>query len=328
LGPFSFSSAALVLTTAAACSVLGPCRTSQPPLERQDGLLQTADPVAGEVAWELVYDQVVDGNVDLYLATAGRLPRRLTEDPSDDLLGRFMPDGRSIVFTSGRSGRAGLWTMSRAGGDPHRIRPGDAVESQPDPSPDSRHLAFISDAPGSDALVMLDLETHRLTELVRHPDGSIFGNPDWSPDGSRVVFSSSWPDGHQIYVVDVATREVRPLSGDRTPGCEPRFSPDGRRVAYVDRGNQSPTSRLVEYDPGSRAVRTLVDWPALNYDLAYSPDGGEIAFASNIAGEWAIYRQRLSDGRAWRVSLEGGPARNPDYRPTSGGREDPIPREP
>jgi Tol biopolymer transport system component len=326
VGSFSSSGVALVLATAAACSVLGACRASRPPPERQDRLLQAADPVAGEGAWELVYDQVFDGNADLYIATAGRLPRRLTRDPGDDLLARFMPDGRSIVFTSGRSGRAGLWTMYRDGGEPRSVRPGDAVESQPDPSPDGRHLAFISDAPGSDALVMLDLETRRLTELVRHPEGSIFGNPDWSPDGSRVVFSSSWPDGHQIYIVDVASRETVPLTGRRTAGCEPRFSPDGRRVAYVDRGNQSPTSRLVEYDLGSRAVRTLVDWPALNYDLAYSPDGAEIAFASDIAGEWAIYRQRLSDGRAWRVSLEGGPARNPDYRPDRGDRGHPPER--
>ena len=44
-----------------------------------------------------------------------------------------------------------------------------------------------------------------------------------------------------------------------------------------------------------------MDWPALNYDPAYSPDGSELAFASNITGEYAVYRQRLSDGQAWRV---------------------------
>jgi len=83
----------------------------------------------------------------------------------------------------------------------------------------------------------------------------------------------------------------------------------------VSRGISRPTSRLVERDLVTGEERTLIDWPALNYDVAYSPDGSEIAFASNIAGEWAIFRQRLSDGRAWRVTFGGGPARYPDYRP-------------
>lgn len=56
----------------------------------------------------------------------------------------------------------------------------------------------------------------------------------------------------------------------------------------------------------------LVDWPAFSHDLAYSPDGSEIAFTSNITGEWVIYRQRLADGRAWRVTFGGGPARSSD----------------
>ena len=58
-----------------------------------------------------------------------------------------------------------------------------------------------------------------------------------------------------------------------------------------------------------------MSWPSLNYDPVYSPDGTELAFSSNITGEYAVYRQRLSDGRAWRVTFAGGEARYPDYRP-------------
>jgi hypothetical protein len=87
---------------------------------------------------------------------------------------------------------------------------------------------------------------------------------------------------------------------------------------FVLRGNQRPTSQLVEQDLATGRRRVLVDWPALNYDLAYSPDGEEVAFASNITGEWVIYRQRISDGRAWRLTFGDGPARYPDYRPRAG----------
>jgi Tol biopolymer transport system component len=268
------------------------------------------------VPWEIVYEHEIDGNSDIYLVPAsGGMPRRLTDHPEWDGHARWMRDGRRIAFTTGRTGKPQIWVVAAEGGQPSPLRQNDAAESQPDPSPDGRHLAFISDIQGSDRLMTMDLETGATAALVRHPDGTIFGNPHWSPEGSQVVFSSNWPDGHQIYVVDAASAETRPASGARTGGCEPRFTRDGRAVAFVLRGNQSPTSQLVEQDLATGRRRVLVDWPALNYDLAYSPDGEEVAFSSNITGEWVIYRQRLSDGRAWRLTFGSGPARYPDYRP-------------
>jgi TolB protein len=151
--------------------------------------------------------------------------------------------------------------------------------------------------------------------IVRHGGSTIMGNPHWSPDGRQITFSSNWKAGHQIYVVAAEGGEPRQVSGRDTGGCGPRFHPDGVRIVYVSRGQQRPVSRLVEHDLASGEERALVDWPALNYDPVYSPDGTELAFASNITGEWVIYRQRLSDGQAWRVTFGPGSARSPDYRP-------------
>jgi Tol biopolymer transport system component len=264
-------------------------------------------------SWELVYEQEVEGNVDLYLVpTSGGVPRRLTTHPREDLHARWTPDGRRIIFTSNRTGNPQLWELTPDHGGLRRIRSNEAEESQPDPSPDGRRLAFLSDHEGPLRLLVADIAGGSSTELVRHGPGTIFGNPHWSPDGALIAFSSNWRIGHHIYVVDVASRDVRRVVG----GCEPRFTRDGRRVAYVSREHARPSvSRLVERDLETGEERVVVDWPALNYDAAYSPDGSEVAFASNIAGEWAIFRQRLSDGRAWRLTFGGGPARYPDYRP-------------
>ncbi len=271
---------------------------------------------AGAAAWEIVYERQVDGEMELFAIPAGGgVERRLTNDPAYDGLARFTPDGKGIVFTSGRSGTPQLFEMPAAGGTPRRLRENRATEYQADVSPDGKMLAFLSDFGGPERLLIQDLGTGALRELVRHGEGTIFGNPHWSPDGRSIAFSSNWRIGHQIYVVDVATGKQRRISPLTSGGCEPRFSRDGKRVVYVGRGHMLPTSRLVEHDLATDQEKALVSWPALNYDPVYSPDGSELAFASNITGQFAIYRQRLSDGQAWRVTFAPGEARNPDYRP-------------
>lgn len=246
---------------------------------------------------------------------AGGVARRLTDDPAEDILPRYTPDGRAVVFSSRRTGEWQIFEVDAKGGPARRLRRNSHREWQADPSPDGRRLAFLSDADGAESLWVQarDAEARR---LVRHGARARLGNPNWSPDGGRIVFSSSrGMPGHRSYVVDVATGEERRISPLASGACEPRFSRDGRRVAYVRRQHLTrERSSIVEVELGSGSERTLVDWPALNYDPVYSPDGAELAFASTVAGEFAVYRLRLGDRRSWRVT-HGGAARHPDYRP-------------
>jgi Tol biopolymer transport system component len=276
-------------------------------------------PVASEGAppgSELVFERELDGNLDLYLIPAGGgQERRLTDHPAEDGLARFTPDGERIVFTSLRSGNYQVYEVPAAGGKVRRIRHNAATEYQADVSPDGKTLAFLSNLDGPERLQLQDLASGGVRELVRHGDDPIFGNPHWSPDGRFITYSSNYRLGHQIYVVEVATGSERRISPVTSGGCEPRFNRDGRKVVYVSRRHLGGVSRLVEHDLASGEERALVSWPALNYDPVYSPDGSELAFASNITGQYAVYRQRLSDGRAWRVTFGPGLARYPDYRP-------------
>ncbi|HEV8253988.1 MAG TPA: hypothetical protein VGQ78_04485 [Vicinamibacteria bacterium] len=267
----------------------------------------------------LVYERVVDGNQDLYIAPlAGGADRRLTDHPSTDALPRWSPDGRSVIFSSDRGGNWQIYEVAAEGGEAKRIRTSSSRDWQADPSPDGTRLALLSNADGAEGLWIVQ-RSGAAERIVRHGRSTVFGNPDWSPDGRLILFSSNWRIGHQVYVVDVTTRQARRLTDPGSGGCEPRFHPDGHRLIFVSRGGRGSTSRLVEIDLRTRARKTLVDWPALNYDPVYSPDGSELAFASDIGGDFQVYRQRLSDGKAWRVSFGRGTARYPDYRPLPGG---------
>jgi Tol biopolymer transport system component len=269
-------------------------------------------------AFELLFERELDGNMDLFVVPAGGGPeRRLTDHPKGDGLGRWTPDGKAVVFGSERTGEWQLYEVDAAGGAPRRLRTTNAREFQSDPSPDGKSIAFLSYLDGPERLWVMERATGAARPLVKHGDDTILGNPHWSPDGRLITFSSNHRLGHQIYTVDVATGEEKRVSGITSGGCEPRFSRDGRKIVYVSRGHLRKTSSLVEHDLASGTERTLVSWPALNYDPVYSPDGTELAFASNISGRWAVYRQRLSDGKAWQVTFGPGDARSPDYRPVT-----------
>jgi len=287
-------------------SSCGGAATAPPPVPAAGGDLKAA----------LVYERVVRGNQDVYLTpAAGGQERRLTDHPAQDGLPRFTHDGRSVLFTSERSGNWQIWEVAARGGEARRVRANSQTEWQVDESRDGRRLAFLSNLEGPECLFVMDRASGETKRLVRHGRNSILGNPHWSPDGRRIVFSSNWHIGHQIYLLDVEGSEDSRLSPVLGGGCEPRFSPDGRKVVYVSRGHHGDKSRLVEHDLESGKETVRVGWPALNYDPVYSPDGSELAFASNITGEWVIYRQRIADGRSWRVTFGPGAARNPDYRP-------------
>ncbi len=250
------------------------------------------------------------------IPAAGGDERCLATGPSDDAWPRFFPDGARVLFSSNRKGSWQLWEVALSGGEPRVSRASRSREWQADISPDGSRLALLSDAPGRDSLRLVTRADGAERELLRQGPRTVMGNPDFSPDGRSLVFSSNGGQlGHHVYLWTEGAKEPRRLSSLAWGGCSPRFSADGRTVLYVVRSRIKTTSTIVEHDLASGRETTLVDWPALNYDPAPSPDGREIAFASTATGQFQIYRLRRSDGKSWRVTFAPGAARMPDYGP-------------
>jgi len=104
----------------------------------------------------------------------------------------------------------------------------------------------------------------------------------WSPDGTRIAFVSNRANPNanvsQLYVVNSDGSSLRRLT-NRGDVSYPRFSPDGRRIAYLNSFEDGRTELVVRDAVG--AGRPIVPASALldpTIPPAWSPDGRWVAF--------------------------------------------------
>jgi len=123
-----------------------------------------------------------------------------------------------------------------------------------------------------------------------------------------LVFQSdlAGPDNPQgrtrIYTLDLATGSLAALTRGRDYRDEsPRWSPDGRRIAFKsNRGGNTYDIYVMDAD-GGNAVR-VTDHPADDHDPAWMPDGQSLIFNSERDSRGDLYRVWLSDRRVDRLT--------------------------
>jgi dipeptidyl aminopeptidase/acylaminoacyl peptidase len=115
---------------------------------------------------------------------------RLPSDP------QISPDGRRIAFVltilseERDETLSAIWMVDTDGGEPRPFTAGPLRDRMPRWSPDSRHVAFVSERePGKKGQLYLMRadggEPRRLTD-TRHGIGGFA----WSPDGTRLAFAA------------------------------------------------------------------------------------------------------------------------------------------
>ncbi len=145
---------------------------------------------------------------------------------------------------------------------------------------------------------------------------TVFGN--WSPDGSKILFdvNAGVPRGVSIMDSNGANAHVIiPY------GVEPRWSPDGRRIIYInwDTTQASGKQRQIYIaDSTGNNPQKITD---LNHsenldDPGFSPDGKKIVFTSIGQGFGAEMFIMKADGSDMEQVTEGtGYLRRPEWSP-------------
>jgi len=277
--------------------------------------------------------------------TKARTKQKDTNEPA------FSPDGRYLyfsddatpgeVFEYSKDVNGQIYVIQRLDRQTDKIEtfidgPGGAI--RPTPSPDGKTLAFIRRVRYKSVLMLMDIESGRITPLTDILDRDmqetwavhgVYPGMDWTPDGKSIVF---YADGG-IKRIDVASglvtdipfhvtgtrfvedavrqqKDVSPNSFDVKMIRFAHASPDGRRVVYEALG------QLWVRDAAGGTPKRLTNSTDFESYPTWSRDGRQIAFVSWDDDKAGRIKVAPSTGGAARdVTPEPGHYLEPTFSP-------------
>lgn len=223
-----------------------------------DDACPKAPEIKGKYLWAIY------NSFDIYLADRkGKIKKKLTNEAGYDAEATVSPDGKTIVFTSTRSGDLELWTMDINGKNLKQITKDLGYDGGAFFSPDGKKLVFRASRPKTeeeikeykDLLAQGVVAPTNMEIYTCNVDGSDLkqvtqlGKANWAPfyhpSGKKIIFSSNHHSkkgyDFQLFMVNEDGSGLEQITTQSVFNAFPMFSYDGKKLVFSSNRNNGGT---------------------------------------------------------------------------------------
>lgn len=249
------------------------------------------------------------GNYDLYLLRDlnSKDTIRLTQHPGKDSHPHWSPLAGKLVFVSGRTGKADIFSMDLVTRKTTRLTKGPKMYLYPQWSPDGKQIAMIYGAnENHDIYLIQDItRPHQSTRALTMWDHDDL-RPVWSPDGTKIAFYSNYnTQGDQKVwsLMVIAADGSDPGEGDGLaakvvaqqviPDIEqgPAWMPDSKHIVYI-RNDEQAYHPIYMVHIEKKIPVAIQTGTKMNHDVTCAKDG-TLAFRAQVEQWDHIYIAQL-----------------------------------
>lgn len=309
---------------AAEASVPGPMRAVEPAAARRPPRRWPALAALGAVAAAALVAVLAIGpwrreaapaTPAAALVAPGATPFRLiTSAPGFEVSPSLSPDGAMVAYAASLPDRLERAILVQTTGPtaPRQLTRPESGSSDHLPawSPDGREIAFQRAGPGTICQIRVMPASGGPERVVAGCDLRDMISFSWTPDGRGLLFGSMrTPDGRAgIRVLDLGSGRWRAIAyptGANELDYLPRYSPDGRWIAFV-RNPQLGDLWLMPADGGTPRPLTRQFVEVRGWD--WLPGSRALVFGRRVDSETRLYRVALDGGPVQELGVHGAQA--------------------
>jgi dipeptidyl aminopeptidase/acylaminoacyl peptidase len=239
------------------------------------------------------------------------------------------PDGAYVAYTVSQPNweanafETQIWIAVSATGERYALTSGKKGASDPQWSPDSKQVAFLSSRDGKPQIYLISPRGGEARQLTSGEHGIVSFR--WSPDGKQICIAATAPEtkAHKdrkerlgefefingdyqmvhLWTLDVpaegkpAGKPVALTEGDTFSVASFRWSPNGKQIAFAATRDpdlsSGETSEIYVVRTGDRFVRKLTEGSGPNRTPIWSPDGEQIAFVTLGNKKYSYYENSV-----------------------------------